>query len=584
MLLCHDFQGGYGDDALLAGGGPGDAFCFHRWASVDAFCYFSHATATLPPPSWTDAAHAAGVPVYGTLAFEWEEGRAGLLAALAAPGAVARQLARVAAHYGFEGWLLNVEVEFASAASAAETERRAGALAALVAAARAALAAAVPGGWGALTWYDAVTADGRLAWQNGLTRANERFAAAAGRVFLNYGWTRATLAASVAACARLGDALPPGALWCGADVFGRGSHGGGGAAGVRVAAAAAAAAGASLAVFAPGWVHEVGGASGYQDRAQALWDGVDAAFLCARAGALAARARALAALPFHTSFFPGACGDGTDGYSHLGLQERLPAWGCNAAATRAAFERAGGADGPVRLRLSCVEVAVVGVGCGAPEEAGGRGELRVVGAARACAPLPDIPLFDFPVDPLPPAGLRVTVVARRDRGGAAPAIVLVPGDRRAARVAVAPPTSSPPGHWATVSVVVPPADLPGGLASVAVRAGGGGGGAFAGRVASLALADAAWAPPLSPAATSISTTPCDDGDTLTLAWGAPSTGVARWEVWRARAGSPPEWLAAARLPRVALPRQPPGADIIVQAVFGDGGREALGGAARARAA
>ena len=302
-----------------------------------------------------------------------------------------------------------------------------------------------------------------------------------------------------------------------------------------------------------------------------------------RARRCARRARArVAALPFHTSFFPGACGDGTNGYSHLGLQERLPAWGCNAAATRAAFEWAGGADGPVRLRLSCVEVAVVGVGCGAPDEAGGRGELRVVGAARACAPLPDIPLFDFPVDPLPPAGLRVTVVARRDRGGGAPAIVLVPGDRRAARVAVAPPTPSPPGRWATVSVVVPPADLPGGLASVAVRAGGGGGGAFAGRVASLALADAAWAPPLSPAATSISTTPCDDGDTLALAWGAPPTGVARWELWRARAGSPPEWLAAARLPRVALPRQPPGADIIVQAVFGDGGREALGGAARAR--
>ena len=167
VLACHDFKGGYGDDALACGvfspppaeknkkrGGEEDEdddeggeerrrrrrasgfsqekasssscslsppslssspFRFTHWNSVDAFVYFSHELVTLPPPGWTDAAHDAGVLCLGTLIFEHAGGlreaeRA--FGSAAAAEATAVKLAELSSWFGFDGWLFNVEVSF----------------------------------------------------------------------------------------------------------------------------------------------------------------------------------------------------------------------------------------------------------------------------------------------------------------------------------------------------------------------------------------------------------------------------------------------------------------------------------------
>ena len=71
-------------------------------------------------------------------------------------------------------------------------------------------------------WYDAVTVDGALAWQDGLTPANAAFFDVADGILTNYCWTTRKLAQSIALAgpARSAD------VWAGEDAWGRGSYGG----------------------------------------------------------------------------------------------------------------------------------------------------------------------------------------------------------------------------------------------------------------------------------------------------------------------------------------------------------------------
>ena len=67
---------------------------------------------TIPPVGWVNAAHTHGLPILGTLITEWEAGAAAcrqLFGTAAAAEAAAAQLAAIAAHRGFDGWLINIE-------------------------------------------------------------------------------------------------------------------------------------------------------------------------------------------------------------------------------------------------------------------------------------------------------------------------------------------------------------------------------------------------------------------------------------------------------------------------------------------
>ena len=137
-------RGGYLEDRLAQGGADADAYTFRHWAAIDAFVYFSHSLVTVPPPGWVNAGHRHGVPVsreasskvqmqyvcheapiisnqprrrsppqvLGTLITEWEQGAefcVRLFGSAAAAEATAAALAGVAAHFGFDGWLINIE-------------------------------------------------------------------------------------------------------------------------------------------------------------------------------------------------------------------------------------------------------------------------------------------------------------------------------------------------------------------------------------------------------------------------------------------------------------------------------------------
>ena len=76
---------------------------------MDVFVYFSHTLVATPPVGWINAGHRNGVPVLGTFIVEWAEGAAIAARAFesrAAAERTAQQLAAVAHHFGFDGWLV----------------------------------------------------------------------------------------------------------------------------------------------------------------------------------------------------------------------------------------------------------------------------------------------------------------------------------------------------------------------------------------------------------------------------------------------------------------------------------------------
>lgn len=246
VLHCHDMKGGYcaaADEEYLA--------AFSGWASIDAFCYFSHQRVSLPPQCWIDACHARGIPVMGTLITEGPAGRRENSTMLAQVDRVAERLAELAATYGFDGWLINIEAPLAPTEVAPMVEL----LQLLTICTKQAV-----GEHALVLYYDSLdAATGRIAYQNALTPANMPFFDACDGIFTNYWWDAAALAHSAQlAGARRFD------VFAGVDCFARGPghpsfvmpYGAGPAcaAGVQMVANA----GISLAVFAPGWSLECG--------------------------------------------------------------------------------------------------------------------------------------------------------------------------------------------------------------------------------------------------------------------------------------------------------------------------------------
>uniref|UniRef100_A0A7N0THI6 mannosyl-glycoprotein endo-beta-N-acetylglucosaminidase n=1 Tax=Kalanchoe fedtschenkoi TaxID=63787 RepID=A0A7N0THI6_KALFE len=243
MLVCHDMAGGYGDDKWVQGGDNAGAYAIWHWYLIDVFVYFSHSLVTLPPPGWVNTAHRHGVKVLGTFITEWDEGRAisnKLLATRESAHMYADRLAELAAALGFDGWLINMEVqldkeqipnlkEFVSRL----TERM-----------HAAVAHSL------VIWYDSVTIDGELSWQDQLNDKNKPFFDICDGIFVNYTWKENYPKLSgLAAGDRKFD------VYMGIDAFGRGSYGGG-QWNINAALDVLKQERVSAALFAPGWVYE----------------------------------------------------------------------------------------------------------------------------------------------------------------------------------------------------------------------------------------------------------------------------------------------------------------------------------------
>ena len=110
-VVCHDMMGGYLQDRFLDGGEE-DGYHFRHWSNIDIFIYFSHHLLTIPPVGWITAARVNGVQVLGTLITEWDRGQEMLESVLRDDDKMDRFVdvcTRLCLHYGFHGWLLNIE-------------------------------------------------------------------------------------------------------------------------------------------------------------------------------------------------------------------------------------------------------------------------------------------------------------------------------------------------------------------------------------------------------------------------------------------------------------------------------------------
>ncbi|POI21579.1 hypothetical protein CIB84_014673, partial [Bambusicola thoracicus] len=258
-LLCHDMRGGYLEDRFIQGSATRNPYVFYHWRYIDIFVYFSHHTVTIPPVCWTNAAHRNGVPVLGTFITEWADGEK-LCEAFLAGGedayrAVSHQLARIAQHYRFDGWLINIENTLSAAAV--------GNLSPFLRHLTAQVHGAVPGGL--VIWYDSILESGTLKWQNELNEQNRVFFDACDGLFVNYNWKEEHLERT-----RELSGQRHADVYIGVDVFARGDVVGGGF-DTNKSLSLIRKYGLSAAIFAPGWVYEHLGAENFLQNEDKFW-------------------------------------------------------------------------------------------------------------------------------------------------------------------------------------------------------------------------------------------------------------------------------------------------------------------------
>ena len=112
ILVCHDMMGGYTLDKYPQGVNVTEDYHFYHWHLIEAFIYFSHNFVTIPPATWTNAAHTNGVLSMGTIITEWEGGTQTCNHLLSTSDNVEKfveQCVSLANYYQFDGWLVNIE-------------------------------------------------------------------------------------------------------------------------------------------------------------------------------------------------------------------------------------------------------------------------------------------------------------------------------------------------------------------------------------------------------------------------------------------------------------------------------------------
>jgi hypothetical protein len=183
--------------------------------------YFSHHNITIPPPPWINCCHANGTAVLGTIIFEWDAGAALCRRFLfrTKDGSLSQEavifcenLVTLCCQMHFDGYLINIEC--------ALTPDEVLILLDWLSMLRTRLKSCICHSM--LIWYDAVTIEGALVWQNALNTKNKPFFDICDGMFLNYAWTQSAAASSAAAAGnRKCD------VFLGVDIFGRGTFGGG---------------------------------------------------------------------------------------------------------------------------------------------------------------------------------------------------------------------------------------------------------------------------------------------------------------------------------------------------------------------
>lgn len=172
---------------------------FSYWQYIDKLVYWagSSGEGLIVPPTAdvTDSAHKNGVPVYGTVFFpmvahggklEWLDQF--LTKDEAGNFPMVDKLISVASEMGFDGWFINQETE--STDEEPLTAEHAALMQEFIKQYKAKATDKLD-----IMWYDSMTEEGEMDWQNGLTDKNDYFLidgdknSVADSMFLNFWWT-----------------------------------------------------------------------------------------------------------------------------------------------------------------------------------------------------------------------------------------------------------------------------------------------------------------------------------------------------------------------------------------------------------
>ncbi|GII57097.1 hypothetical protein Pth03_54860 [Planotetraspora thailandica] len=180
-------------------------YAFGYWQYVDTLVFWggsaSEGLILAPNATVIDAAHRNGVKVYGNVylppaayggQLQWVRD---FVQQSGSAYPVADKMAQVAKYYGFDGWFVNQETGGGDAALATSMRE-------MIKYARAEHPDVD------FMWYDSMTEDGAVSWQNALTPANDSFLSdpspVSNSMFLNFWWSAAGLASSRANAQALG--------------------------------------------------------------------------------------------------------------------------------------------------------------------------------------------------------------------------------------------------------------------------------------------------------------------------------------------------------------------------------------------
>ncbi|MFI1393680.1 endo-beta-N-acetylglucosaminidase [Streptomyces sp. NPDC020681] len=198
------------------GAATADYYAPTHWSYVDELVFWGGSSGEglilAPNAPIVDAAHRHGVPVLGSVflpptAFggqlQWTRDLVQKDSAGHFP--IAAKLVDVATAYGFDGWFINAETAGGNSALAADMLGFVKELNSLGTAAGLRIA-----------WYDAMTVSGSVSWQGALNDRNQPFFQAADSMFLDFRWSKSSLASSGQLAQQLGRSRYE--LWAGVDV------------------------------------------------------------------------------------------------------------------------------------------------------------------------------------------------------------------------------------------------------------------------------------------------------------------------------------------------------------------------------
>ena len=193
LMVCslanskHDATNAQGQESF-------SSYAFNYWQYATSFVYWSgskRGQVVVPTGEFTDAAHTNGVPVMGTIFFDWGGNSSVVENFVRNYRSVADKLIEVMEYYGFDGYFFNEET--------AVDYTTAGNLRSMIAYMRQKKPNMLIG------WYDSITDSGNLSYQDAVNGYNSGWVSAGvNEFFMNYNWTTQEVNTTVSTMQNLG--------------------------------------------------------------------------------------------------------------------------------------------------------------------------------------------------------------------------------------------------------------------------------------------------------------------------------------------------------------------------------------------